>query len=123
VASSSVVVWQIAPDQQLVPNIKAYGDKVWAAIGDLADYFSARLEAAAKAGAPWTDQSGAARAGLRSFTVKAAASVVIYLVHSVFYGLFLELGTRRMAPRPIIMPTLEQNYAPLMSALRDLVAA
>lgn len=114
--------WVIAPDQQLIPNLKAYGDKVWAAIGQLADLFAARMEAAAKQNAPWTDRTGAARAGLRGFTVKAAASVVLYLVHSVSYGIFLELGTRRMAPRPIIMPTLEQNYAPLMAALRDLVA-
>jgi hypothetical protein len=121
--SQSVVVWQIAPDQQLIPNLKSYGDKVWAAIGQLADVFVARMEAAAKQNAPWTDRTGAARAGLRGFTVKAATSVVLYLVGSVSYQVFLELGTRRMAPRPIIMPTLEQNYAPLMSALRDLVAA
>jgi hypothetical protein len=122
-ASAQAFTWTIAPDQQLIPNLKGYGDKVWAAIGQLADLFSARMEAYAKQNAPWTDRTGAARAGLRGFTVKAAASVVLYLVHSVSYGVFLELGTRRMSPRPIIMPTLEQNYAPLMSALRDLVAA
>lgn len=114
--------WQIAPDQQLIPNLRSYQDRLIAAIQQLGDVFAAKMEAQAKQNAPWTDQTGAARAGLRAFTTRQAMGVVLYLVHSVFYGIYLELGTSRMAPRPIILPTLEANHAPIMSALRALVA-
>lgn len=115
--------WTMPPSAQLVPNLGSYEQRLLAAVGALADVFAARMEAAAKAGAPWTDRTGAARQGLRGFAVKAAASVVIYLVHSVFYGIYLELGTRRMAPRPIIMPVLTAHYASIMAAVRQLIGA
>lgn len=62
----------------------------------------------AKLNAPWTDRSGNARAGLFS-EVKAidgGNSFELYLAHSVFYGIWLEV--RFSGKYSIIMPTL--NY-------------
>jgi hypothetical protein len=121
-ASAQAFTWTIAPDQQLIPNIKAYGDKVWAAIGELADYFSAVLERYAKQIAPFTDRTGAARASIRSFVTKEATRVVLWLVGGVSYFIYLEIGTRHSRPYPTILPTLEAHHAPIMAALRQLVA-
>ncbi len=122
-AAAPAFTWKIAPDAQLIPNLGDYGERVIQGLHLLADLFTAKLEAAAKAGAPWQDQTGAARAGLVSLAVKSATGVIIYLIHQASYGVFLELGTSRMAPRPIIMPVLEAHYAPIMQAVRALVGA
>ncbi len=122
-ATVASFTWTIPPSGQLMPNIAGYETRLIAAIGALADLFAAKMQAAAQAGAPWTDRTSAARQGLRGFATKAATSVVIYLVHSVFYGVYLELGTSRMAPRPIIMPVMQAHYGEIMAAARRLVGA
>ena len=121
VTGGPVFTWTIAPTGQLVPNLHSWETRVLTAVRALADLFAARMEAYAKQNAPWNDQTGAARAGLRSWAVSAGTGVIIYMVHSVYYGIFLELGTSKMAPRPIIMPTLQAHYAPLMAEIRALV--
>lgn len=113
--------WQ-TPPSTLSGNLSSYEERLIAAVLALGDFFAAQMEAAMKAGASWTDRTGAARQGLRAFAVRAATSVVIHLVHSVFYGIFLEMGTRHMAPRAIIVPTMQRFHAPIMAALRQLVA-
>ncbi len=113
--------WTVPPSGQLVPNLSTYRERVIQGLHMLADLFASKMEGQAKAGAPWTDRTGAARQGLVGLAEKAAAGVVIYLIHSVHYGIYLELGTSRMAPRPILVPTLEANYGPIMAALRALV--
>lgn len=115
--------WTTAPSRQLIPNLRAYRERLLAAIQALGDFFAARIEAYAKLNAPWVDRTGAARQGLRAFTLKEGLRVVLYLVHSVFYGRFLEMGARHAAPRPIILPALEAHYAPIMADLRRLVGA
>lgn len=122
-ATTSAFVWKVAPSQQLIPRLEAYRERLNDAILQLANYFAARMEAYAKVHAPWTDRSTAARQGLRGFAVRQAATVIIYLVTSVDYGLWLELGTRNSRPHPIIMPTLQAFYAEVMRAYRQLVGA
>ncbi len=119
-ATNVSFTWQTHPSE-VAGNVASYAERVLQGIFALADVFAARMEAAAKGGAPWSDRTGAARQGLRGFAVKEATRVVLYLVTSVKYGVYLELGTSKMAPRPIIMPTLERNFAPLMSAVRGLI--
>lgn len=120
--ASATFRWE-KPPEVIVGNLRTYTQRLIAAIGQLGDLFAARMQAAAASGASWSDRTGAARQGLRGFAEKAATQVVIYLVHSVFYGVYLELGTSRMAPRPIIVPVLEAHHAPIMAALRALVGA
>lgn len=119
-AASTSFTWQTHPSV-VSGNLQSWESRIMQAVGALADTFAARMEAAAKGGAPWGDRTGAARQGLRGFAQKAATQVVIYLVHSVHYGVYLELGTYRMAPRPIIMPVLQAHFGPLMAAVRALI--
>lgn len=119
-ATSVRFTW-ISPPSVIVGNLASFEQRVIQALGQLADLFTAKLESYAKANAPWTDRTGAARQGLRAFAVKAAMQVTLYLVTSVNYGIFLELGTSRMAPRPIVMPTLEAHYGEIMAAARALI--
>lgn len=126
--NTSGIVWDVSP-KVLVTSLGSYAKRLREALGHLADFFAAKLQAYAQQHAPWVDRSGNARQGLRAFAIKTALSIVIYLVHSESYGRYLELGTTnedntpRMAPRPIIAPTLEAHYAEIMAACRRLVAA
>ena len=117
---SARVVWHTPPDT-LAKQTFRYGRLVLEGLWSLVDLFTARVEALAKQIAPWMDQTGAARQGLRSFSQKSATGATLYLVHSVFYGIYLEMGTRFMGPRPAIGPALEAIYGPLMAAVRALV--
>ena len=71
-----------------------------------AAYSGAReIESYAKANAPWTDQTGAARNGLTASVDEEGGEIVITLEHSVDYGIWLE--TIQDGAFAIIMPTLE----------------
>lgn len=73
------------------------------AIGTLAQVEAARSEGEMKLNAPWTDQTGFARNALYA----RAENMTIYLgTANAEYGIFLELGTINMAPRPVIEPQL-----------------
>ena len=65
----------------------------------------ARVEAYAKQNAPWSDQTGMARAGLNASVSVEGGEVVLTLAHSVDYGIWLE--TIQDGAYAIIMPTLE----------------
>ena len=70
-------------------------------------FHDAGAEAYMKHNAPWKDRTTNARNGLSAKGVKLAAKrYALLLVHSVSYGVYLELGTRFMHKRPIIVPTL-----------------
>lgn len=112
--------WLISPNQ-LGGQIRSWGNKIWHQIQAIGTRFAQIIASYAKQIAPWNDITGAARQGLRGFAVASATSITIFVVTSVFYGLFLELGTRFMGPRPAIMPAMEANYGPLMAALRAVV--
>ena len=116
----AAITWDTQP-LAMVPLLDRYRELMRDAIHELATFFANRIEEYAELRAPWNDQTGDARRGLRAFAVTTATRVVIYLVHTVFYGKFLERGTQFMAPRPIIMPALEAHYAAFMRAVRKLV--
>ena len=110
------------PPSEVAAKIQAWGKQVLAAMLELGDLFAQKLQEYAQANRPWTDQSSAARGGLRGFAEAAAASVTIYLVHSVIYGIFLEMGTSRMGARPIILPSIQAMQGEIMAALQALLA-
>lgn len=111
----------ITPPSVLADNLATWEQRILQGLHALADEFASLLESQARANAPWHDQTGEARASLRGLAVKAATSVILYLIGGSDHSLYLETGTRFMAPRPIIMPTLEQNFGPLMARVRALV--
>lgn len=120
-ASASVFEWTIRPEADLIPHLIAYQARIIAALRALFNVFAAKIEAYARSHAPWQDVTGAARQGLRAFVEGEGLQITIYLVTSVVYGLYLELGTRFMAPRPIVMPALQAHYAELVAAIRALI--
>lgn len=63
------------------------------------------VEAYAQMNAPWTDQTGAARAGLTASVTLEDGEVVLELAHSVEHGYWLEVI--QDGAFAIIMPTLE----------------
>jgi malic enzyme len=77
------------------------------ALGELAKSHASRGEAAMKANAPWGDRTGNARQGLFG----EAEGTTITLGGTAEYQIFLEKGTSKIAPRPIIMPTAETTAA------------
>jgi hypothetical protein len=119
---SYTVTWISPPSGTLIPNIERYETHVRNAIHYLADTLAQKMQGEAQSGAPWNDVTGAARQGLLGQAVKAATEVIVYLMHTVFYGVFLELGTSKMAPRPIILPVLQANYPYVMAELRRILA-
>lgn len=75
-----------------------------------------------KARAPWNDRSGAARAGLfGQVTSSGGDAIEIVLGHTVNYGVFLELGTSKMAARPIILPVANETAPKLAADASELV--
>lgn len=119
--------WE-SPPETLGRASEGYGEAVMAALGELADLYAARMEAYAKRNAPWLDQTGNARQSLTGRAVKEAARVAIELWgggrvngQETSYIVYLELGTRTMAPRPIIVPTIEAHAAEVMEYARRIV--
>jgi hypothetical protein len=74
-----------------------------------ANYVNPQIIAAMRSGAPWQDQTGAARSGLDSQVEVDGDSVRIIAFHRVPYGVYLE--TRWSGRYQIIRPVL-QEYAP-----------
>lgn len=120
--SRLVFDWTIHPSQQLIPALILYQARIMIALRALFNVFASRIETYARSRAPWQDRTGAARQGLTTFVEGAATQISLYLVTSVAYGVYLELGTRYMAPRPIVMPALQAHYAALVAAIQALIA-
>ena len=100
-------------DRSRFENPKIMQAKLHRAIFGVAKYWDGRIESHMKQKAPWHDRTTNARNGLTAFAAKTstAGSFAILLVTTVTYGLYLELGTRFMHARPIIVPTLNA-YGP-----------
>lgn len=113
--------WIDPPTATLSVNLNAYKEAVRTGMLAIMEKFRGIIEEYAKKNAPWNDRTGAARRGLTATIVQAALSATISLAHTVFYGVFLEFGTRYMAPRPIVAVALQANYAPLMSEIRAMM--
>jgi len=117
-AALASISWTIPPEA-LARGVGDYVERLLTAVVDLATFFAARMEAAAKATATWTDRTGNARQGLTGRAVKTAAGVIIYLFHQATYGIWLEVkNAGRFA---VILRTMEAEYGALMSAIKGLM--
>jgi HK97 gp10 family phage protein len=90
--------------------------KIELAMRALAAAHAARAEGAMKSNAPWMDQTAFARGSLYG---RAEGTDIILGTTNAEYGIFLELGTVNMAPRPVIRETLDQTA---QAYFRDAVA-
>jgi len=99
------IVWEITPSRGIGQQIARRTAAMEPALNALAGSHAARGESRMKANAPWNDQTGHARGSLYG----RADGVNIELgTTNAEYGGFLETGTSRMAPRPIILPTANE---------------
>jgi hypothetical protein len=112
------VVWH---SDKLTPNLrpKIGAEKVNRAIDTVFNYMAPQIEGAAKVNAPWTDQTGNARNGLRSLAGREGDTHFIALFHSVDYGLWLEV--RWSGQYATVMPTLEEYSPKVMAELNGLL--
>jgi hypothetical protein len=100
-------------------NIAARIARLEADVDRVARTSALAMEAAARTNAPWQDDTGAARNGLRGLVVRDGDRVRIILCHSVDYGPFLELA--RGGKYAVIWPTIEQELPQLRAALAGLI--
>lgn len=115
-ANKSKVVWT-RPPSTIARALDRYGDRVQVAIVAVAEFIGQKMAGEAKRNAPWTDRTGNARSGLFYQVVNEAAEkvVIVYLAHTVFYGVFLELAhAERYA---IVWPTIEKHLPELKRLL------
>lgn len=93
--------WTISPSAEIGAKIGAVKNAE-PAIGALASSHAARAEGQMKANAPWNDQTGFARGSL--FGRSEGTDITLGTTNGD-YGHYLELGTSKMAAKPIILPT------------------
>lgn len=74
-----------------------------------------RITAYARQNAPWSDRTGAARAGLDTTAYRSGSEIVFDLYHSVDYGYWLEVI--QSGAFAIIMPTLEAMSGEVMASM------
>ena len=103
----------------LTPGLKAFPDKVDNAIGQTINFFTPKVEGAAKSGATWTDRTGNARGLLRAQADHdPGRSHSIILSHGVPYGIWLEV--RNEGRLGIIEPTIKTQGSLVWVLIRDL---
>ncbi|MEI8166696.1 MAG: hypothetical protein WCG26_09955 [Chloroflexales bacterium] len=111
------VRWARRPTEiDLAGRLARLEAQVWA----VARAAGVAMEAAAKTNAPWTNDTGTARSGLRQVVQRDGDRVIINLCHSVEYGPYLELA--RGGKHAILWPTIEQEVPLLQAALKGLLA-
>jgi hypothetical protein len=77
-----------------------------------------RSEAHLKSSAPWTDRTGAARAGLTARAEDRGSEMVVVLSHGVDYGIWLEIAhSGAYAVIVPSLPVLGQQYFKLAARL------
>ena len=94
----------------------------------LLENWAGSLEGQTKTGAPWRDQTSHARQGLRGGVEQDGDTLILFLAHSVEYGIWLEIackkkekrGTDDPGPYAIIIPTLEKNLPQIKQSILDL---
>ena len=92
--------------------------------------WAGQLEGQAKTGAPWRDRTSHARQGLRGGVERDGDLLILFLAHSVEYGIWLELACKKKemrqatwnqpGPYAIIIPTLEANLPQIKQSILDL---
>ena len=88
-------------------------------LGVLTAAVAARGESLAKTTAPWTDRTGAARAGLRGTDDVSGAQAQIALSYNVEYGQWLDLANQgRYA---VVIPTLQVMVGETLNGLKGLL--
>lgn len=111
----------IRPPTGMGDECRRRADALQPALQGRMNVLAAQVEEYMHDNAPWQDRTFAARDGLRSNArVTGKGGVTLSAYHTVPYGGFLETGTARMAPYPIIRPALEAHYAQARKIMDDI---
>lgn len=106
-------------DDSLYRAIQEGNERVHNQIMSVMEYQAPNVEAHARNTAPWTDQTGNARQGLRAQAFDEGDNMGIILYHSVSYGIWLELAhDQRFA---VIEPTIEVMGPQVMQSLQNIL--
>lgn len=117
-AGSGTISWSPHPNTIRI-NTDRLSVHVMKGLADLLEGTAARAESLAKTGAPWTDRTGAARAGLRGTSDSHPSGGEVVLSYSVEYGVWLELANQgRYAT---VIPTMQIIVGELANGLRGLM--
>lgn len=106
-------------DKGLGRNLKRGEKKVLDAAWIVANQMAPQVENYAKIHAPWTDQTGNARAGLAARPYREGKEVGILVYHQVPYGIWLEV--RWSGRYAIINPTIEAMAPEVMAKFNRLL--
>ena len=114
------VRWVTSPGT-IANAISLRSAKVQEGVGQLAHSHASRAEGRMKAEAPWNDRTGNARQGLFGEAETSITGATITLGHTMEYGPYLELGTSKMAPRPIVVPVSTETAMEFTEDAAELV--
>jgi HK97 gp10 family phage protein len=113
----------------LIDDFRAYGEKVYTNVGKAVLKGCLTVERAAKEsivgpsnevsepGEPPKIKTGRLRASITHRIVYEDAQVVGEVGTNVEYGIYLEYGTSKMAPRPFLGPALDENAEEINEAI------
>lgn len=114
--------WEVTPNQAFDQLVENYTNTVFATGRRVAEQRAQAMEQWAKANAPWTDRTGAARRGLHA-TVQESPGVIAQIIIShdpnLDYPIWLEIANGgRYA---IIAPTIDQWGPVFMQDMQRIV--
>jgi HK97 gp10 family phage protein len=118
VATGFGLTWKV-PLTTIGDNVRRKEEHFLASAATLSQGLKGEMVADMQQNAPWNDRTGNARAGLGGDVQVSRSEIVFTLFHSVYYGIYLEEGTRKMAPRPIIRPTMQAAGPKIMRLLAE----
>ncbi len=95
------------------------GDRIPIVVGGIVERRADIATAWMKDNATWTDRTGNARSGLRAEPEHTGTSHIIHLMHSVAYGIWLEV--RWGGKYAVIIPAIVEQGKGLMEDLNALM--
>jgi len=109
----------VIDSSNLDAGLKSLKQRADQAIGMYAETGALKLQNDARAGAPWTDRTGAARQRLTGTSDKQSYGYLLTLAHGVYYGIYLELAMEKRWA--IIMDTIRKTGAEIMTGFSRLM--
>lgn len=116
-------VWLTPPSAEMTPDVERRRQQIPPTLGAALVDEAEAIQNDMRTNHPWRNRTGDAEGGLTAEWIDEGNTQVIAAYHTVGYGIFLELGTVNMDPRPIVGPTLEQHYASVRAIMDDIVGS
>lgn len=105
--------------ENVIGNLKGCEDRMRRELLALGKQTAAQMQAYAQQNAPWQDQSGEARQGLRGEAIEDDGKLKVRIAHTMEYGVYLELS--RKGRRPILEPTAQKFAPEFFGAAKELL--